>query len=74
MLAIEIYRWPISDCNGALSNANEILAFSEISEIHKNGVPPRYYLPIMLFVTVLPPLDLIEECDIGRGQRPFTWR
>lgn len=50
---------------GALSNANEILAFSEISEIHKNGVPLRHYLPAVFFVAVPLPLDLFEGHDAG---------
>lgn len=50
---------------GALSNANEILAFSEISEVHKNGVPLRRYLQAMSFVAVLSPLDLLEGSDAG---------
>ena len=50
---------------GALSNANEILAFSEISEIHKNGVPLRHCLPAVFFVAVPLPLDLFEGHDAG---------
>ena len=50
---------------GALSNANEILAFSDISGIHKNGVPLYHYLPAMFLVAVLLPLDLFEGHDAG---------
>ena len=50
---------------GALSNANEILSFSEISEIHKNGVSLRHYLPAMFLVAVLLPLNLFEGNDAG---------
>lgn len=50
---------------GALSNANEILAFSEILEIHKNGVPLRHCLPAVFFVAVPLPFDLFEGYDAG---------